>query len=122
VTSNHPERPHPIRFLMPSFLAGLILAAGTADVVLPAVADASVGASELTEPIASTVDDYCRIRRDSLTDLHLALVAGAPRPAEPRPSDPSASLKFPPLPRHAVETEHRSYLSRRSRSPGLHVG
>jgi hypothetical protein len=122
VNSHHPERSHPIRFFTPTFLVGLILAAGTVDVVLPVVANVSIGESELIEPIEPPVGEYCRIRRDGLTDLCLALVADAPRPAEPRPSDRPAFLRHPPRPRLAMGAEHRSHLCRRSRSPGLHRG
>jgi hypothetical protein len=123
VSPFRPERPRPIRFLSPAFLVGLILAAGTVDSVLPVVVSASIGESE---PVDPPFDDFCRIRRDGVTDLRTILVMvrndDAPRPEGTKPPD-TLRFRVPPgHPRLATGFEHRSRLRLRSRSPGPHRG
>jgi hypothetical protein len=105
-----------------AFLISLILAAGTADIILPDISGAAGDVSEPTEPIASAVDDYCRVRRDGLTDFRLALADASPGPVEPATSVQPASTLAPPPLAPGMGSEHQSSLSRRSRAPGLHAG
>jgi hypothetical protein len=107
------------RLLSTVFLVGLILAAGTSDIVLPAAAWVPCGASEPAERIESPVDVYCRIRQDGLSELRPALVAGAPRRAESSATARGSLAIDPPRFSPAMGTEHQSSLSRRSRAPSL---
>jgi hypothetical protein len=108
------------RMLSPAFLVGLILVAGTADVLIPAVVDVSRTLSEMDETISSPVDSYCRIRRDNLSDLRLTLFARTLCRVESSASRRSTfGLFSPPHVSSSSLGEHCSCLTRRSRAPGL---
>src|SRR4051812_33595026 len=77
ITPRPPGRSYHLGLLFAAFLAGLILGAGNFDVILPVAIDAHCGDAGQADPIEEPVGDYCRIRRDGLSEWHLALVADA---------------------------------------------